>query len=393
MGPAIGGHTSLVAGSARPHGPLEEFVLELHGCLGMREVQAVFLRHAERLVPARAHGIYELDTDGTTPLAVRTRGVSDAFLAEYEAAGRSIDPVLARIAATLEPASSDLAWTDGAWRAEPFYEILGHGDIHHLVQAPLVVEGQLVGTLNVASPPGARPFRRPDVTRLRSVARHLSAAYARARRVEALEYRCAWLEEAFDALNVPLVAHTVSGAILFANRAADRLLATHLGAASAAALRETLRRNAAALEDGGRRVVSASVALEERAADGVGWRPRPARPQGACTALTVRTAALPRVARTALSFLYEAPTALPATLPLLSAREREVVELVVRGLSNRAIADAASISENTVKQHLKRIYGKLGLHSRAELAAAAAWAAAAEDGPFGPPARDRQRAR
>ncbi|MFF4950852.1 response regulator [Streptomyces chattanoogensis] len=49
----------------------------------------------------------------------------------------------------------------------------------------------------------------------------------------------------------------------------------------------------------------------------------------------------------------------------LSAREREVLELVAKGTSNREIAAVLFISEATVKTHLTHIYGKLGAKDRA----------------------------
>ncbi|WP_405612023.1 response regulator [Streptomyces sp. NBC_01508] len=49
----------------------------------------------------------------------------------------------------------------------------------------------------------------------------------------------------------------------------------------------------------------------------------------------------------------------------LSAREREVLELVARGTSNRGIAAELFISEATVKTHLTHIYAKLGVKDRA----------------------------
>ena len=55
--------------------------------------------------------------------------------------------------------------------------------------------------------------------------------------------------------------------------------------------------------------------------------------------------------------------------PGLTAREREVLTLVAKGLSNRAIADELGISENTVKNHVRRILEKLQAGSRMEAVA------------------------
>ncbi len=51
----------------------------------------------------------------------------------------------------------------------------------------------------------------------------------------------------------------------------------------------------------------------------------------------------------------------------LSAREREVVTLVAEGLSDAQIAGRLKISEQTVGSHLRKIFAKLQVHSRAEL--------------------------
>ncbi|MFJ8140881.1 response regulator [Streptomyces sp. NPDC096013] len=51
----------------------------------------------------------------------------------------------------------------------------------------------------------------------------------------------------------------------------------------------------------------------------------------------------------------------------LSARERQVLALVARGLNNPEIADALGLSPLTVKTHVSRIMGKLGARDRAQL--------------------------
>ena len=56
----------------------------------------------------------------------------------------------------------------------------------------------------------------------------------------------------------------------------------------------------------------------------------------------------------------------------LTARELEVVSVIVEGASNRDIAHLFSISENTVKHHLTRIFDKVGVSTRLELAVRAA---------------------
>jgi two-component system NarL family response regulator len=52
--------------------------------------------------------------------------------------------------------------------------------------------------------------------------------------------------------------------------------------------------------------------------------------------------------------------------PTLTGREIEVLELVAQGNTSRQIAELLFISENTVKNHIRNILDKLGLHSRSE---------------------------
>jgi DNA-binding NarL/FixJ family response regulator len=53
----------------------------------------------------------------------------------------------------------------------------------------------------------------------------------------------------------------------------------------------------------------------------------------------------------------------------LSTTETEIVDLVVAGHSNEEVAQALHLSPKTVEWNLSKVYRKLGVHSRTELAA------------------------
>ena len=52
--------------------------------------------------------------------------------------------------------------------------------------------------------------------------------------------------------------------------------------------------------------------------------------------------------------------------PLLTEREREVLDLVAAGSTNREIAEQLFLSPHTVKEHTSALYRKLGARNRAE---------------------------
>ena len=60
-----------------------------------------------------------------------------------------------------------------------------------------------------------------------------------------------------------------------------------------------------------------------------------------------------------------------AHAPRLSARERDVLRLVVEGKSNKEIATALKVTERTVKFHMTSIFNKLGAENRAQAASLA----------------------
>jgi DNA-binding NarL/FixJ family response regulator len=75
----------------------------------------------------------------------------------------------------------------------------------------------------------------------------------------------------------------------------------------------------------------------------------------------------PEIARKVIG-QFRTQTAAAAEVESLTDREREVLELVMHGHNNKAIADRLGVTVAAVKWHLQHIYGKLHVHSRTEAA-------------------------
>jgi DNA-binding NarL/FixJ family response regulator len=59
----------------------------------------------------------------------------------------------------------------------------------------------------------------------------------------------------------------------------------------------------------------------------------------------------------------------PSDLDVLTEREKEVLDLVAQGKTNKEIAEQLVITTNTVKRHLKAVFAKLDIHTRSSAAA------------------------
>jgi DNA-binding NarL/FixJ family response regulator len=77
----------------------------------------------------------------------------------------------------------------------------------------------------------------------------------------------------------------------------------------------------------------------------------------------------PSVTRRVIDRMAQQPTpdvANQTKLDVLTPREREVLQLIARGLSNREIAAALVVEESTIRTHVKRILMKLDLRDRVQ---------------------------
>ena len=93
----------------------------------------------------------------------------------------------------------------------------------------------------------------------------------------------------------------------------------------------------------------------------------------------------PSIASRLIAFFASAPSGPPAPFPELTAREREILELVAQAEGNQAIARRLVLSEKTVRNHVSNIFTKLQVVDRAHAIVRAREAGLGRANPDGPP--------
>lgn len=323
--------------------PYDALLTRLAASSTVADVGSAFLEGAQQVLAADAVGFYRLGQCPTDrPLEV-SANLDGTFLEDYEEDGRPDDPVLRYVVQHRVPVDSRRL-SPREWRGSGAMRVLSKSGLSHSLQAPVVHLGEVVGTINFAREEPGRPFRDHDLSTAFALSQHLAVALERSRRFHVADARASVLQAAFEQSGRATLICGLDGSIQFISRRGQEIMdapgmaARVLRAILAVSGDEALTHTAQIDDPAARRKVIAKVHRLRRD-DAI-----------AC-------------------FLYAEETdgeVLP-TADMLSPREQHIARMVSRGLSTREMAAEAFISENTVKQHIKRIFAKLNVTSRAEL--------------------------
>lgn len=346
-----------------PGGPsgVWSMILALQDAMTVSDVQSRFLASISDVVGADSYGFSRFDATDyrLQPLSVRTKGAPEGLVPAYNAIGAERDPILAAAIALGSPAYNSELMSEGDWRSQSLYEVLdGHGLYHSLV-VPLFDKTRPSGALYLARS-SERPFSAAEVSILKIVQPHVAMSLCRAETFAGLQRSVEMLKAAIDQIDSATVINTRDGVEIHANKAYDRLAgADRRIRATVASL---VRVNASRLAEGTERMVVGTEALHEATHE----YSADANP---ILRIVVRSSVLRSDMETIVSSIYlqRQDTGTPVQWAPLSVREREIAAWVAQGLTNRQIAALAFVSENTVRQHLKRIFIKLEVHNRAQL--------------------------
>lgn len=124
----------------------------LVGAPDVETLASTYLAGARELVGAPGLGFDLLDARTGEPTFTSGTGVSDFFLARYEAVGRPVDPVFAEAVRRRAPVLSSQLMSTRQWRGhDVFRAVYGLHDFAGVLQAPLVHDGAVIGMLSYGS--------------------------------------------------------------------------------------------------------------------------------------------------------------------------------------------------------------------------------------------------
>lgn len=334
----------------------QRFAGALQSALTMDEVSTSYLEAVGRVITASGFGLYELDVAQGAVVDVQAT-VGGDLLDEYERYGRQDDPVLEFVAKHHRPIDSSRVVSAEIWGGCGASQALGTAGMVHSMEAPVIVSGVLFGTINFARHRDLPAFSNRDLSSARAVSEQLSLATERALRFEATGHRATALEHALDRMKQAVIVTDLDGQLLFQNRIARSDWDIEVASTNApvpGAITECITEALTEFRDEGKRVFTRTVH------DRVKKRK-----------VIVKSYRLSERDRTAVTLVFPcAEEANPHELPVwdvLTRREQEIAQLVSEGLTTNQIAGRAFISENTVKQHLKRVFAKTDVNTRAEL--------------------------
>ncbi len=324
----------------------------LQSALSVAEVESAYLEGVPGVLPADGHGLYRLDPDTLDPVSI-SADVTTAFMQHYTEYGRFDDPVMDRVYQSRRPVDSSRVGGTRRWEESATYHILAEENLEHSLRAPIEIAGQFCGTVTFARRRGAPQFGAFDLTVARRISEQAGLALERAIRFEATNRRSTIMEDALNHLPQGVIVTDPQGTPIFVNRAAS-ITSNATRRPYADVVAEQLRANADELWNKNRRLLTANV-----------------RDAASGATLIVKSVRLTSKSEASMTLVYatEQPTG-NGPLPVwdvLTPREQEIAEFVSAGLSTKQIAARAFVSENTVKQHLKRIFAKTDVRNRAEL--------------------------
>jgi DNA-binding NarL/FixJ family response regulator len=333
------------------HADFHRLTSSLQTALTIEEVERAYIANVPGVLPADGHGLYRIEPDDVDRASITT-DVTDDFVSKYRNYGQFDDPVMEYARTFHRPIDSSRLAKSIRWHESAAYSILADDGYQHSLRSPIDVAGEFCGTVTFGRNRGAREFGEEDLTVARQLGEQVGLALERAQRFEASGHRASVLEDVLDHLPQGVIVCDADGQPIFTNRVASAR-ANGSSRSYSEIVSERIREATDELWKQNRRVATANV-----------------RDPASGQSVVAKSVKLTSPSEASVTLVYPTEPDSASRLPVwnvLTPREQEIAEFISAGLTTKQIAARAFVSENTVKQHLKRIFAKTDVRNRAEL--------------------------
>lgn len=293
-------------------------------------------------------GIYLFDQNHEPHSQATSRNYDD-FIKHYESF-RAHDPILRNVLRHGSISESSDVLGRSGWERHPLCQLMSNWKLNHSLQAPLKVDGKIVGTVNLARRLEKGRFQAKQITWIWELSQAISLIFennlvmsAPTGIVSAQEKTDASLEQ-----KEFVFVTSSDGTIL-----SQTLPLGQVESSLREAILQAVDSNLRTLKLTGHIVATKTINA-----------PPPEIEQ-----FSVITSYIPSAADQFISTVVGLSVIAPQVhlnLDGLAPRTKKVAICLLRGYSNKMIAQELQISENTVKDHIRKLYARFGVHNKTE---------------------------
>jgi DNA-binding CsgD family transcriptional regulator len=153
---------------------LEKIIKDVSDSSSEKEVRSACMDNIGKYFGAKHWGMYLFDED-YSPLQVDIKGLPDSFVDHYEQIGRGVDPILNYVIERHFPTHQKIVLTEESWKKSVLYRhVSSRYDHEHIMTGPIIKDGKVFGTLNLARGKNSSSFNFEDILEFSVFCTHVS---------------------------------------------------------------------------------------------------------------------------------------------------------------------------------------------------------------------------
>ncbi len=318
--------------------------------------QRALAQSIAQFVDSDLFGLYLLEKE-SYPLATLISQPKQDMVREYEYY-RNQDPLFHYLLQQGGAVEGVELLGEEQWRRNPIGQMLQRWQMQYTIQGAISIKGKIVGTLNFARAPGAGRFHKTDTLKVAALCREVSALLASETPAGPTGSQVYWTRDSFvtspktETTNAVLITNDHGQPLQPVRQEIDEL------GVPIEDLQQIICENLHALQSDAHQLIERTVFTANHSCLTLMTLPLPGEGSGFITIIKDKSA-------NPLNEPLQSDS--PSNTQVLGTRTQQALDLLIRGYPNKLIAREMGISENTVKDHIRRIYRHYGVSSRTEL--------------------------